>query len=96
MKYEALQEHGPRCLRILQLPSSGYSSDCYDDNETAHRHENLSFVTAKNIMVDTRIFKEVPHSKDIFFSKGAMLMLYNVPESLNCYAFKLFLESLGH
>ena len=62
--------HEPRVQEYVQYPSSEYSSDCYDESERGQRITALSFMEAKNLLIDPSVFLPIENEEEALNRKN--------------------------
>lgn len=90
-----LKSHEPKIDEIIHLPSSGYSSDCYDEEGALSRIENLSYMEAKNLLIDSDVIQTAEQKEEFEHVKEHYLFIKDIKEQSDCRTFKAFLESLS-
>lgn len=92
--FEELKSYEPKIPNILDPATSGFSSDCYEDDETMKRLSSLSYTEVKNLLFDTSVIKIFPKGNSIREGINVLLMIRNIKLDIDFFKFKEFLLSL--
>lgn len=92
--YPDLKDYTPKIPEILDPATSGFSSDCYEDDAKCKRISCLSYTEVKNLLIDTSVIKKFPKTNGVREGKNVLLMVKNIKLDIDYFQFKDFLLSL--
>jgi hypothetical protein len=63
LMYNNLVDYKPHIDEVMDPPTSGFSSDCYEEDEKQTRTHTLSYTEVKNLLIDTSIIWKLGHNQ---------------------------------
>ena len=86
-----LDSYSPRIGTYIDPATSGFSSDCFEEESKYPREPSLSYTEVKNLLIDTRILQIL---SDPLQPKESMILLIGINHSVDFFGFKDFLNGL--
>ena len=89
-----LKDYRPSIDHILDPPTSGYSSDCYEDDDKCNRISSLSYTEVKNLLMDTSVLKTLPDNGQVKEGSNVLMLISDIKLDLNFFRLRAFLNKL--
>lgn len=92
MMYKNLIDYKPEIKDVMDPPTSGFSSDCFEEDDKTTRTSCLSYTEVKNLLIDTSIIWKLGPDIPNEDPKELLMMVRNVKTSADYFKFKEMLE----
>lgn len=90
--YKNLVDYKPEIKEVMDPPTSGFSSDCYEEDDKQTRIHSLSYTEVKNLLIDTSIIWKLGTTIPNEDPQEILLMIRNVRTSVDYFTLKELLE----